>query len=99
MVERVAPEPERLLADMQDLLDWFGAAETEELVDDTIQPEVERQVFLFEGADGWELGMSYSEGLISVLLEFPMTEKTFWEYVEDLDEQLDDLDAEYDESE
>ena len=84
------PETTPLFADMPALLVHFGAATTDELIENVIDDEVDSYVDLLFDVGLWVLCMT-TPNLVrhaNVGLEFPMDEATFWEHVHDLDREV-----------
>jgi hypothetical protein len=82
-------EPGALIfVDLPALLAHFGMATVDELANEVIDNEVDSYVELFrDDAGEWVLYMTTPNSArhSGMVLEFPMTEADFWEYVQDLD--------------
>ena len=91
-VRVVAESDSPILIDLPALLAHFGVATTEELVEVVIDNEVESIVELFRDEDNeWVVLYMTTPNAVhhsGMVLDFPMTEASFWELVHDLDEQV-----------
>ncbi|MFC7500606.1 hypothetical protein ACFQRR_01030, partial [Nocardioides sp. GCM10030258] len=77
-----------VFADITEVLKYFESSGLDDLggcIAD--RADIDFDVYMFED-DGIVLGMSHPHGMQAFVLEFPMTEETFWEYVNDLEDQV-----------